>query len=177
MSVIWLTGLSGSGKSTIAKKLSNHIDSQVVDGDVIRNNLSSDLKHGIIDKKEHYNRVVNFIKSNLNKSQYTIVAIVSANKTENSDHEKDRGMTTRNDGRSDRRKRARRSLKWDCYCCRTVIETKAILVQLFVYLFIYLLSSKYCFRLTVREGCVDILFYLKILSVLDKSDAYRQHTK
>ena len=30
----------------------------------------------------------------------------------------------------------------------------------------------YC-RLTVREGCVDILFYLKILSVLDKSDANR----
>ena len=54
----------------------------IVDGDVIRNNLSSDLKHGIIDKKEHYNRVVNFIKSNLNKSQYTIVAIVSANKTD-----------------------------------------------------------------------------------------------
>ena len=52
MSVIWLTGLSGSGKSTIAEKLSNHIDSQVVDGDVIRRNLSSDLRPGIIDKKE-----------------------------------------------------------------------------------------------------------------------------
>ena len=72
--------MSGSGKSTIAEKLSNHIDSQVVDGDVIRRNLSSDLRHGIIDKKEHYNRVVNFIKSNLKKSDCTIVAIVSANK-------------------------------------------------------------------------------------------------
>ena len=82
MSVIWLTGLSGSGKSTIAEKLSNHIDSQVVDGDVIRRNLSSDLRHGVIDKKEHYNRVVNFIKSNLKKSDYTIVALVSANKTD-----------------------------------------------------------------------------------------------
>ena len=51
MSVIWLTGLSGSGKSTIAEKLSKHIDSQIVDGDVIRNSLSSDLRHGIIDKK------------------------------------------------------------------------------------------------------------------------------
>ena len=80
MSVIWLTGLSGSGKQAIAEKLSNHIDSQVVDGDVIRRNLSSDLRHGIIDKKEHYNRVVNFIKSNLKKSDCTIVAIVSANK-------------------------------------------------------------------------------------------------
>lgn len=59
MSIIWLTGLSGSGKSTIAEKLSNHLDSQVVDGDVIRKNLSADLRHGVIDKKEHYKRVVN----------------------------------------------------------------------------------------------------------------------
>ena len=41
----------------------------------------------------------------------------------------------------------------------------------------YIHLFKYYFRLTVREGCVDILFYLKILSVLDKSDARRQHTK
>ena len=33
-------------------------------------------------KRQHYNRVVNFIKSNLKKSEYTIVAIVSANKTD-----------------------------------------------------------------------------------------------
>ena len=82
MSVIWLTGLSGSGKSTIAEKLSNHLDCQVVDGDVIRKNLSADLRHGVIDKKEHYTRVVNFIKSNLDRSSYTIVAIVSANRTD-----------------------------------------------------------------------------------------------
>ena len=82
MSIIWLTGLSGSGKSTIAEKLSNHLDSQVVDGDVIRKNLSADLRHGVIDKKEHYKRVVNFIKSILKTSSYTIVAIVSANRTD-----------------------------------------------------------------------------------------------
>jgi len=82
MSVIWLTGLSGSGKSTIAEILSKHLNSQVVDGDVIRKNLSPDLRQGVVDKKEHYNRVVNFIKSNIDKSPYTIVAIVSANKTD-----------------------------------------------------------------------------------------------
>ena len=82
MSVIWLTGLSGSGKSTIAEKLSNHLDSQIVDGDVIRKNLSSDLKHGAENRKEHYVRVINFIKSNLKTFLYTIVAIVSANKAD-----------------------------------------------------------------------------------------------
>ena len=80
MSVIWLTGLSGSGKSTIAEQLATHLDSHIVDGDVIRRNISSDLKHGETDRQEHYRRVVNYIKSNLARSQFTIVAMVSPNK-------------------------------------------------------------------------------------------------
>ena len=52
MPVIWLTGLSGAGKSTIAEELSKHIDAQIVDGDVVRKTLSSDLKHGNTDRIE-----------------------------------------------------------------------------------------------------------------------------
>ena len=51
MSVIWMTGLSRSGKSTIAEKVLNHIDSQIVDGDVIGKNLIFDIRNGIIDKR------------------------------------------------------------------------------------------------------------------------------
>ena len=60
MSVIWLTGLSGAGKSTIAEKLATHIDAQVVDGDVIRRSISSDLKHGKTDREENYRRVIKY---------------------------------------------------------------------------------------------------------------------
>ena len=82
MAVIWLTGLSGSGKTTIADKLASHIDSQIVDGDVIRKSISSDLKHGKSDRNEHYRRVVNYIKNNLERTEFTIAAFVSQNKAQ-----------------------------------------------------------------------------------------------
>ena len=81
MSVLWLTGFSGAGKSTIAEKLSTLIEScQIVDGDVIRRTISSDLKQGETDRNEHFRRVINYIKSNITKSEFTIAAFVSANK-------------------------------------------------------------------------------------------------
>ena len=83
MSVLWLTGFSGAGKSTIAEKLSTLIEScQIVDGDVIRRTISSDLKQGETDRNEHFRRVINYIKSNITKSEFTIAAFVSANKTQ-----------------------------------------------------------------------------------------------
>ena len=82
MAVIWLTGMSGSGKTTIAEKLASHIDSQIVDGDVIRKTISSDLKHGVVDRDEHYRRIVNYIKNNLKRTEFTIAAFVSANKAQ-----------------------------------------------------------------------------------------------
>ena len=62
MPVIWLTGLSGAGKSTIAEELTKHIDAQVVDGDMVRKKLSSDLKHGKTDRIENYRRAIKCIK-------------------------------------------------------------------------------------------------------------------
>ena len=62
MSVIWLTGLSGAGKSTIADELTKHIDAQVVDGDVVRKTLTSDLNHGKTDRIHHYSKAINCIK-------------------------------------------------------------------------------------------------------------------
>ena len=81
MSVIWLTGLSGSGKSTIAAKLATHIDSQIVDGDTIRRTISSNLKHGKEDRDEHYNRVIHHIKTTINSHKFTIAAFVSPDKS------------------------------------------------------------------------------------------------
>ena len=80
MSVIWLTGLSGAGKSTVAEKLAIRIGGQIVDGDMVRRSISSDLKPGQTDRKEHYRRVINYIKSILNDSQSVIATFVSPEK-------------------------------------------------------------------------------------------------
>jgi adenylylsulfate kinase len=60
--VLWLTGLSGSGKTTIARKLEEHLVSQghpcyVLDGDNIRHGLNSDLGFSESDRKENVRRI------------------------------------------------------------------------------------------------------------------------
>ena len=60
--VIWLTGLSGAGKSTIAAKLEWELVSRgrpacVLDGDNIRRGLCSDLGFSPADRKENIRRV------------------------------------------------------------------------------------------------------------------------
>lgn len=55
---IWMTGLSGSGKSTIANRLSDLIPNSVLlDGDVVRSGLCSDLGFTIDDRKENIRRI------------------------------------------------------------------------------------------------------------------------
>lgn len=60
--VVWLTGLSGSGKSTIANELERELfnygmHSYVLDGDKIRHGLCSDLGFSPEDRKENIRRV------------------------------------------------------------------------------------------------------------------------
>jgi adenylylsulfate kinase len=60
--VLWLTGLSGSGKTTIARKLEEHLVSEghpcyVLDGDNIRHGLNSDLGFSESDRKENVRRI------------------------------------------------------------------------------------------------------------------------
>lgn len=60
--VVWLTGLSGSGKSTIANVVSDALGSQgiptrVLDGDEVRKTLSSDLGFSLADRLENVRRV------------------------------------------------------------------------------------------------------------------------
>lgn len=59
---VWLTGLSGSGKTTIALELEQKLFHQglisyVLDGDNIRHGLSSDLSFSNRDRKENIRRV------------------------------------------------------------------------------------------------------------------------
>jgi bifunctional enzyme CysN/CysC len=59
---IWLTGLSGSGKSTIAAAVATRLDADgrstyLLDGDVIREGLSADLGFSAPDRDENVRRI------------------------------------------------------------------------------------------------------------------------
>lgn len=58
---LWFTGLSGSGKTTIAEKLAEYfknrgIDFERIDGDVMRENISSDLRFTKEDRDRNIDR-------------------------------------------------------------------------------------------------------------------------
>jgi adenylyl-sulfate kinase len=60
--VLWLTGLSGSGKSTIARALEERLHASgkhayVLDGDNVRHGLNSDLGFSDADRQENIRRV------------------------------------------------------------------------------------------------------------------------
>lgn len=80
--VIWLTGLSGSGKSTLACELETRLLSMnkfayVLDGDIVRNGLNSDLGFSDADRNENIRRVAELAALLKDASVITIVAFIS----------------------------------------------------------------------------------------------------
>ncbi len=80
--VIWLTGLSGAGKSTIATELERELfnmgkQSYVLDGDNIRHGLCSDLAFAPLDRKENIRRVGEVAKLFLDAGIVCITAFIS----------------------------------------------------------------------------------------------------
>ncbi|TLY05706.1 MAG: adenylyl-sulfate kinase [Thaumarchaeota archaeon] len=80
--VIWLTGLSASGKTTIALQLATKLREhdfkvELLDGDAIRKELSADLGFSRQDRREQIRRVVYLCKL-LSKNGITcIVSVIS----------------------------------------------------------------------------------------------------
>ena len=69
--VLWFTGLSGSGKSTIANQMEMRLfsfqkglHSYILDGDNIRNGLNKDLVFSDVDRVENIRRVAEVAKLN-----------------------------------------------------------------------------------------------------------------
>ncbi|MFK7776059.1 MAG: adenylyl-sulfate kinase [Saprospiraceae bacterium] len=80
--VLWLTGLSGSGKSTIAEGLEkklfkNGFFAQVLDGDNIRTGINSNLGFSLEDREENIRRIAEVAKLFLNSGVITICSFVS----------------------------------------------------------------------------------------------------
>ena len=80
--IIWLTGLSGAGKSTIATELerrlvAERVQSYVLDGDNIRHGLSSDLGFSAEDRAENIRRVAETARLFADAGLIVVAAFIS----------------------------------------------------------------------------------------------------
>jgi adenylylsulfate kinase len=80
--VIWLTGLSGSGKSTIGDELeqklhADGIKTYMLDGDKIRLGINKDLGFNDADRKENLRRIAEIAKLMVDAGLVVIAAFVS----------------------------------------------------------------------------------------------------
>ncbi|MED4859148.1 adenylyl-sulfate kinase [Bacillus atrophaeus] len=81
-SILWLTGLSGSGKSTIANAAARELFEQgyqvvVLDGDNIRHGLNNDLDFSDEDRKENIRRIGEVAKLFVQQGTIVITAFIS----------------------------------------------------------------------------------------------------
>lgn len=80
--VIWFTGLSGSGKSTIANALEKELHAHgkrtyILDGDNIRHGLNKDLGFTDADRVENIRRIAEVSKLMLDAGLIVITAFIS----------------------------------------------------------------------------------------------------
>lgn len=80
--VLWLTGLSGAGKSTIANGLSDKLNNigiknKVLDGDDVRMGICSDLGFTIDDRFENIRRIAEISKLFIESDFVVIVAAIT----------------------------------------------------------------------------------------------------
>lgn len=82
--VVWLTGMSGAGKSTIARALvarmqTDGILSTMLDGDALRTGLNSDLGFSEADRTENLRRVAHVAALFCNEGYLVVAATISPN--------------------------------------------------------------------------------------------------
>ncbi len=80
--VVWLTGLSGSGKSTIAQHLERRLFNegffaQVLDGDNIRSGINNNLGFSEADRRENIRRIAEVARLYLNSGIITLNSFIS----------------------------------------------------------------------------------------------------
>ena len=81
--VLWFTGLSGSGKSSIANQVDfllhtqKHVRTYVLDGDNVRHGLCSDLGFSLQDRTENIRRIGEVAKIMADSGTVVLVAFIS----------------------------------------------------------------------------------------------------
>lgn len=80
--VLWFTGLSGAGKSTVAHALEERLhmmgaSTTVLDGDNVRHGLCGDLGFSIADRTENIRRVGEVVKLFLDAGVISLTAFIS----------------------------------------------------------------------------------------------------
>lgn len=80
--VIWFTGLSGSGKTTIALRLKEGLELlgksvEILDGDVVRGTLNKHLGFSRADIKENNRLIAELARKKMKKADFILVPIIS----------------------------------------------------------------------------------------------------
>ena len=80
--VLWFTGLSGSGKSTIANNVEKELNkkqynSYILDGDNIRSGLNKDLGFSPPDRNENIRRIVEVSKLFVDSGKIVLCSFIS----------------------------------------------------------------------------------------------------
>ncbi|MDK9701679.1 MAG: adenylyl-sulfate kinase [Sulfuritalea sp.] len=87
--VVWLTGLSAAGKSSIASGLESRLFGRglhcyLLDGDTVRQGLSRDLGYSDADRQEHIRRVGELARLFVDAGLIVMVALISPFRAERS---------------------------------------------------------------------------------------------
>jgi len=87
--VVWLTGLSAAGKSSIASGLQSRLFERglhcyLLDGDTVRLGLSRDLGYSDADRQEHIRRVGELARLFVDAGLIVLVALISPFRAERS---------------------------------------------------------------------------------------------
>jgi adenylylsulfate kinase len=80
--VLWMTGLSGSGKTTIGLALENELYNRgflvmLLDGDLVRTGINNNLRFSVEDRKENIRRIAEVSKLFVNCGIVTINCFIS----------------------------------------------------------------------------------------------------